>query len=95
MSIDYEKYIINTNKFMANKINIFEASTNTRVILDVIDKEVFKNVLNYVFNNKFNFLNKNKVIIKTHSKIININEIEYDDFDFGTINYILDNNNVK
>jgi len=97
MSINYEDFVIDTNDFQANKINLFEAATNTRVILDTIDESIFKDVLNYVFKNKFHFSNFENVIIQTDSKIKKITELEYNDFDinFTTINLILNKNNDK
>lgn len=92
---NYDKYIIQTNDFQANKLNLFEARTNTRVVLDNLNETVFKDVLNFIFKNKFNFNDFNKVLIKTEKSIKNISDLEFSDIDFNftTINYLLDNGN--
>jgi len=92
---NYDKYIIQTNDFQANKLNLFEARTNTRVVLDNLNETVFKDVLNFIFKNKFNFNDFNKVLIKTEKSIKNISDLEFSDIDFNftTINYLLDNSN--
>ena len=91
---NYEKYIVNTNEFMSNKINLFEASTNTRVIIDNLNNDEFKDVINYVFKNKFNFIDSNNVYIKTEKSIKKIIDLEFNDINtnFMTINFILNKN---
>lgn len=93
----YDKYIVDTTDFQANKLNLFEARTNTRVVLDNLSETIFKDVLNYVFKNKFNFIDFDKVIIKTEKNIKKISDLEFKDIDFNftTINYLLDNSNDK
>jgi hypothetical protein len=92
---NYDKYIVDTTEFQANKLNLFEARTNTRVVLDNLSETIFKDVLNYVFKYKFNFIDFDKVLIKTEKSIKNISDLEFSDIDFNftTINYLLDNSN--
>lgn len=92
---NYDKYIVDTTDFQANKLNLFEARTNTRVVLDNLSETIFKDVLNYVFKYKFNFNDFDKVFIKTEKNIKKISDLEFNDIDFNftTINYLLDNSN--
>jgi hypothetical protein len=94
---NYDKYIVDTTEFQANKLNLFEAKTNIRVVLDNLSETIFKDVLNYVFKYKFNFNDFDKVIIKTEKNIKKISDLEFNDIDFNftTINYLLDNSNDK
>ena len=90
-NINYENYIIKTDCILANKINFFEAKTQTLVVLNEMYENNFKNILEYIFKNKFNFNELDKIIIKTQKTIKKFDTIEYSDFDFNltSINYLL------
>lgn len=88
------KYIYKTDNFHSGKINIFEAKTNTRIVLDNIDKDNYIKVFSNILKSKFSVKNLEDITFKLYFKIRKLNEIKYEDFGYsqGIIIYILDPN---